>query len=72
MGCMKAEKKWLDKAKLNGFFMPIVFFVASFPLPFELAEKLPIHLSKVRKQHEDAIKALRDQYVSLYKRAKTE
>ena len=68
MGCMKAEKKWLDKAKLNGFFMPIVFFVASFPL----AEKLPIHFSKVRKQHEDAIKALRDQYVSLYKRAKTE
>jgi len=55
MGCMKAEKKWLDKAKLNGFFMPIVFFVASFPLPFELAEKLPIHISKVRKQHEDAI-----------------
>jgi len=55
IGCMKAEKKWLDKAKLNAMFMPIIFWFAS-----SFMEFLPIHFSKVRPQHLDDIKSLKD------------
>ena len=48
-------------------FMPVIFWFASSFMTF-----LPIHFDKIRNRVEADLKTLRDQYVSLYKRAKTE